>query len=697
MSSEQPRSGFMTASPRAWGIAAGLWLALALLTAGALRHLQHVTIDEQARELDLLSLALGDAIERGLRGAEEGLDALRLELRDGDLPSAPAPLERALRRRAELMPMVQSLWFIDREGRQIAASEALTLPDPASFHPAIERLSPHGISLGRPFLYASKEVPMLALAGRLPASKSMTAGGWVLAALPASELLGRFGTTLPTADSHLAVFRSDGVLLAGVNFQASVNDEPAVAQYLSELEGVALRRAGDGTEKLVGIHALPRYGIKVLVSSDLGIALKPWRNACELSALVLALLAVATAAALHFVARANHRRGEAQRALQAQLTRASKLESLGTMAGGVAHDFNNVLAGILGFTEMAQDEAVPGSEQADYLAKVMKATLRGQALAERILAFSRGGAKVSTVFELEPLVEEALTLISASLRPGVVLERQLEAPGARLRGDPTQAFEAVMNLCTNALQAMQDLADGALLRVALRREQDLTPRMLSHGQLAAGDYLALSVTDQGSGITPEVLERLFEPFFTTRRAQSGTGLGLAVVHGVVAEFGGAIDVQSRPGEGARFTLYLPESKDDPAVAQAETITAKPCTGEALLVLDDEPALVELMLAMLRELGYAPEGFSDPALALQRLREAPDRFAALVTDEVMPDMTGTQLTEALRTQGLSLPVLLISGYGGAQLAQRAAAAGVTRVLNKPAQRAEVARALAQMLG
>ena len=319
--------------------------------------------------------------------------------------------------------------------------------------------------------------------------------------------------------------------------------------------------------------------------------------------------------------------------------------------------------------------------------------MRGKALVDRILAFSRGGARASTVFELEPVVEEVLTLLSASLRPGVVLERRFEARGARLRGDPTQVFEAVMNLCTNAMQAMPG---GGMLSVQLDRLHVAAARVLSHSPLGAGDYVALTVSDEGGGITPEVMDHLFEPFFTTRGAQSGTGLGLAVVHGVVSELGGAIDVRSTPGHGARFTLYFPECADATDSAAPAAPISPGGAGQALLVVDDDPTLVALAEELLRGLGYDPVGYSDSTLALRALRDDPRRFAAVITDELMPVLSGTELTEAIRQFAPQLPVLLISGYGGALLASRAAAAGVNRVLAKPLQRAELARELAGLL-
>jgi CheY-like chemotaxis protein len=192
------------------------------------------------------------------------------------------------------------------------------------------------------------------------------------------------------------------------------------------------------------------------------------------------------------------------------------------------------------------------------------------------------------------------------------------------------------------------------------------------------------------------MERLFEPFFTTRGAQSGTGLGLAVVHGVVAEFGGAIDVQSTQGHGSRFTLYFPECFEPIGSMQALPKTVPMGSGQRLMFVDDEPALVALAEEVLMGLGYEPVGFHEPLVALAALRDDPAQFSAIITDEVMPGLSGTQLTTALLQIAPDLPVLLISGYGGALLASRAAAIGVTRVLSKPLQRAELARVLAELL-
>ena len=679
-------------SLRPWLIGLALWLSLAAIASLVLWHLKRVAIEGQTWELGLLSHALTGEIDRGLRGAEEGLHAMRAELREGRLSTTGDDATRSLHADADLMPLVSTLWLVDRSGRAIAASDSTPAPQLRSFSPALDALGPDAISVSRPFADNGASGPLVALAIRFDDAPGTT-GGWILAAMPASTLLGALGATLPVADARMAVFRGDGVRLAGTHVGTPTLDEASAVQRPADRSVIEVREFRDGSTNLVELHGVPRYGIQVVVSRDLSTLLMSWRQAADVAGTALALLLVIMAAAVHFVQLADRRRLEAQGALQAQVSRAGKLESLGTLAGGVAHDFNNVLAGIVGFGEMAQDAAARGSDQARHLDKVLQAALRGKALVERILAFSRGGARASTVFELEPVVEEVFALLSASLRPGLVLERTLEARGARLRGDATQAFEAVMNLCTNAMQAMPH---GGMLSVRLERLHMAALRVLSHTRLSAGDYVTLTVSDQGNGITPDVMEHLFEPFFTTRAAQSGTGLGLAVVFGVMAEFGGAVDVTSDSGRGARFTLYFPECKDPVEAAPPEKRKAAGGVGQRLLVVDDEPELVALTEEMLAGLGFDTVGYADSTAALRVLLDDPRRFAAVITDEVMPGLSGTQLTCALRRHAPRLPVLLVSGYGGALLAQRAAAAGVTQVLAKPLQRADLAHALAEVL-
>jgi len=351
---------------------------------------------------------------------------------------------------------------------------------------------------------------------------------------------------------------------------------------------------------------------------------------------------------------------------------------------------------VLGFGEMARESAAPGSASARQLDQIIAAALRGKAVVERILAFSRGHSRPATVFALQPVVEQTLALLAATLPAGVQLERQFEAPDAQVRGDSAALFEAVMNLCTNARQAMPT---QGVLTVALRERRLIGPRDLSQGTVGPGRYAVLEVSDTGVGMGSATLERLFEPFFTTR-GHKGTGLGLAMVHGVVQDLGGAIDVHSHPGAGSRFSLWLPWAEgivSSEGTGDAPADSAGPDLprgqGQAVLVVDDESALVALAEESLAGLGYEPVGFTSAEQALAEVRADPARFELVLSDEVMPGMNGTALAEHLRALRPELPVLLMSGFGGAQLQQRAQAAGVRQVLAKPLQREALARALA----
>ena len=681
------------ALPRIWLVAGLAALSLIAVTAASLWHLRREALTSQARELSVLSLALADELDRGLQSVEIGLQAVRLELRIGEL--LPETDEFASKRYPHdlKLPLASQLWIIDRRGRLLAASSPALAPNPGSFVPGLPTLGDTSTALSLPFPDIATGEPSVALAVRYNDHEGAL-GGWLIAALPVEALRGAFSKAAPTADARMAVFRADGVPLAG-----SLSQLPAVAGVAKTLRPPGHERhhdvkpLSDGRERLIAERKLPRFGLTLVLTRDVEAALDPWRDVAWLASSGVILLLAGLAAAAHRIARAEQRRQDSQAALQTQLSRTNRLESWGMLAGGVAHDFNNVLAAVLGYTEMARQGATDDSRQARQLDQVLRAALRGKSLVERILSFSRSGARSATVFAVQPIIDEVLGLLAASLRHGVVLESRFDAPGLRLRGDPTQVFEAVMNLCTNAMQAMPE---GGTLTVSTAHHAVREAQAVSHGQLEPGDYLALSVADEGAGIAADVMDHLFEPFFTTRREHAGTGLGLAVVHGVVAELGGAIDVQSPARLGARFTLYLPESHDalaPEATAPAHTPIGR---GQTLMVVDDEPALVELAEELLAELGYEPIGYTDPTAALEALRSEPQRYDALLTDEVMPALTGTQLTEALRAIAPQLPVLLVSGYGGPQLAARAAAVGVTRVLAKPLQRGELAQALDQLL-
>jgi PAS domain S-box-containing protein len=379
--------------------------------------------------------------------------------------------------------------------------------------------------------------------------------------------------------------------------------------------------------------------------------------------------------------------------LEAQLRQSQKMEAIGTLAGGIAHDFNNILGAILGYGELAQEHAAPGSALRRYLENVMHAAGRAKVLVDRILGFSRSGLGERVPVHVQSVVEEALELIAASLPANIRLEKKLDAGDAALIGDSTHLHQVAMNLCTNAVHAMEG---GGTLTVLLECIQLTEGRTLSRGALSAGSYARLIVQDTGVGIPAAVLERIFDPFFTTKDVGEGTGLGLSLVHGIVTDLGGAIDVKTTAGHGTSFEIWLPITAEagKPAV---ETVRELPRGhGETVMIVDDEPMLVALAEEMLAELGYEPVGFDSSQAALQAFRAEPLRFELVLTDEAMPDLVGIELAREIRRLRPDVPIILMSGHGGVPLANRAAGIGVNEVLHKPLQRGDLAEAFARSL-
>jgi PAS domain S-box-containing protein len=379
--------------------------------------------------------------------------------------------------------------------------------------------------------------------------------------------------------------------------------------------------------------------------------------------------------------------------LEAQLRQSQKMEAIGTLAGGIAHDFNNILGAIIGYSELALQESTEQSALRRYLDNVMHATERAKMLVERILGFSRSGLGDREPVNVQSVIMETLELLEASLPGGIRLERKVDAGNAAVVGDATYLHQVAMNLCTNAIHAM---TRGGVLSVNLERAQLNESRTLSRGVLGPGPYVRLTVADTGTGIPPAALDRIFDPFFTTKEVGAGTGLGLSLVHGIVTDLGGAIDVESTLGEGTKFEIWLPVSGEI-AVPAFEPEQALPRgNGQIIMIVDDERPLVALAEEIIAQTGYEPVGFDSSTAALEAFRANPDRFDAVLTDEVMPDLTGTELAQALRKLQPAIPILLMTGYSGGKLLSHAAESGVNQVLRKPLRRRDLAESLARVL-
>jgi two-component system cell cycle sensor histidine kinase/response regulator CckA len=375
----------------------------------------------------------------------------------------------------------------------------------------------------------------------------------------------------------------------------------------------------------------------------------------------------------------------------AQNAAAARLQAVGALAGGIAHDFNNLLTAISGSAEAALARE-PDCDAAPELRQVMESAGRGAALVRQLLAFARQQALNPRVVELNAAVSAMAGLLRRLLGSRVRLAVDLEEPGRRVRIDPTQLDQVIMNLALNARDAMPD---GGALRIATRHAVVLQPEPLLQDELPPGRYAVLEVSDSGAGIPPDILPRIFDPFFTTKRDQGGSGLGLATVHGIVRQSGGFIAAESRRGEGTTFRIWLPRHEGPPEAAAPAQVAAPapppraeqprpvgPGRGDApVLLVEDEAPLLKLAERALRRAGFEVISASSAEEAVELLDGGAPRPMALVSDVVMPGMDGFALAARLRERDPALPVLLVSGYAEAAL-DRDLAAERLKLLPKP---------------
>lgn len=382
--------------------------------------------------------------------------------------------------------------------------------------------------------------------------------------------------------------------------------------------------------------------------------------------------------------------------IEEELRQSQKMEAVGTLAGGIAHDFNNILTAIIGYGELMH--LMLSNKNEDELGSLvdeqLQAAERAKELVKHILTFSR-----KTELELKPIIpkfllKEILNFLRASLPSTIEINENI-ASGSAMLGDPTQFHQIVMNICTNASQAMSEC--GGTLRVELVDVTIGRNDLTFFPDLHEGDYLKLTISDTGAGISSEHLGRIFDPFFTTKAQGKGTGLGLSVVHGIVKNLHGSITVQSEPGEGSLFSVYFPVFDEAKKVFADDIGKSEiPCGKERIMVVDDEPSIVNIFRMHLEHKGYLVSCYNDSTCALDEFRKSPERWDLVITDYTMPKMTGLDLAEEMIKLRSEIPVVLISGYLEKEIEEEARAAGICAVMYKPVTVKEIGKVLGYRL-
>ncbi|MGD9098063.1 MAG: ATP-binding protein [Desulfobacterales bacterium] len=378
--------------------------------------------------------------------------------------------------------------------------------------------------------------------------------------------------------------------------------------------------------------------------------------------------------------------------LERQLRQAQKMEAVGTLAGGIAHDFNNILSAVIGFTEMALEDATPESFLRRNMEQVLQAGMRAKHLVQQILAFSRQSDQELRPVQLKRTIVEACELLRASL-PSTIAIRTRFRTNVFTMSDPTQMHQVLMNLCTNAAHAMR--THGGTLSIVLDAIDDPAPWRAEHPELTAPAYVRLTVSDSGHGISEQIIERIFDPFFTTKEHTEGTGMGLAVVHGIVKSHKGLITVESRNGEGTTFTVLLPQIVT-PETGRPQANGVLQTGNESILFVDDEAMLVDLSSQLLKRLGYSVTACTSSLEALSRFRDAPADFDLVITDMTMPQLTGKELAGEMLAIRPGLPIILCTGFSEIITEDDARHAGIRAFIMKPIIMKELAATIRRIL-
>jgi len=383
---------------------------------------------------------------------------------------------------------------------------------------------------------------------------------------------------------------------------------------------------------------------------------------------------------------------EEKEKLKNRLDQAQKMEAIGTLAGGIAHDFNNILATILGYAEMAKEDAPPGTLFEKDLKKVLIGANRAKELVKQILAFSRQAQVERIPVKIQPLVNEGLKMLRSSIPTTISITEDIDPKSGVILADPTQVYQILMNLCTNAYQAME--ATSGVLSVSLKTiviGSD-EKKILA---VNPGEYLELTVSDTGAGIGPDVIDKIFDPYYTTKEIGKGTGMGLAITHGIIKEYGGTITVESLLGKGTTFHVYFPVVVEDslPEIKESENI---PRGEERILFVDDEELLAEMGKTTLERLGYHVTARHSSIEALRTFQNTPNEFDMVITDQTMPEMTGSDLARRMMQIRPDIPIVLCTGYSNLIDEHSAKVLGIKEFALKPLSTAMISKIIRKVL-
>lgn len=382
-----------------------------------------------------------------------------------------------------------------------------------------------------------------------------------------------------------------------------------------------------------------------------------------------------------------------EKRIENQLRQAQKMESIGTLAGGIAHDFNNILGGIMGYVELMLEDAEPGSYLHDDLNEMRNACQRGKDLILQILTFSRQDRTTKVPLSFTSIVKESLKLLRPVMPSNIEIDCQLDKDIPHVLADATQIHQIMMNLCTNAYHALE--RENAWIRVRLAQVvlgdsfQGIQPN------LPFGNYVQLQVADNGTGMDESTLQRIFDPFFTTKTQGKGTGMGLAVVHGIVQNHGGDIVVESRLGEGTCFSLYFP-AYEVQVDEEAQLISPRTTGRERIMLVDDDELLIKVQGRILSRRGYQVKTFPNGLDALSYFREHQSEFDLIITDQTMPKMTGIELAAEVVRLREDIPIIITTGFSDAITPDKVAARGIRELLRKPVDSEELTSAVRRVL-